>query len=244
MVAPVVLASLLFMADAWARRRRAGAAPGGGRDRTHRYWRHAALVGLPVLGFAALASQQVPALLARHDDGERGARVIGTGMASLVWAPRGPGWNARGGDGEYPTWQALTRHRGSMRDRCHYLSADGSALVDEPAGIWRLPSASEVVEALTRDGRDAGCRWDRRSPHASCRVPPDKETPLWAPDEAPIYYWSGQEASAGRAFAVNYTGGISVLPKAIGGLGIGFRCVKPAGPPTSSSRPPSSAPQT
>jgi hypothetical protein len=49
---------------------------------------------------------------------------------------------------------------------------------------------------------------------------------LWAPDQAPIYYWSSQEAGATTAFAVNYTGGISVLPKSMAGRVIGFRCVR------------------
>lgn len=244
MIGPVVLAALLFMADAWSRRRADATAWDAARRRSGRHWRPLLLVLLPVLATAALAYQQVPSLLARHDDGKRGARVIGEGPGALAWAPRGPGWNATHANGAYPSWATLMRHRGTMRDRCEYLDADGKTVLDDPAGIWRLPTVGEVVGALTRDGKDAGCTWDHRSPHAACRVPPDKETPLWAPDDAPIYYWSRQEASAAQAFAVNYTGGISVLPKAVEGLGIGFRCVKPAGPPTSSSRPPSSAPRT
>lgn len=89
-----------------------------------------------------------------------------------------------------------------------------------------MPAVDEVVRSLTRGGSHAGCTWDGKAHHASCRTPPDKETPLWAPDQAPIYYWSAQEADASTAFAVNYTGGISSLPKSMEGVGIGFRCVR------------------
>ncbi len=69
--------------------------------------------------------------------------------------------------------------------------------------------------------------WDGRSPYSSCAIPPDKETPLWASDEAPIYDWSGEEISPCQAFAVNYTGGIGRHSTAMDSMG--FRCVKPAG---------------
>lgn len=69
--------------------------------------------------------------------------------------------------------------------------------------------------------------WDGRSPYSSCAIPPDKETPLWAPDEAPIYDWSGEEISPCQAFAVNYAGGIGRHSTAMDSMG--FRCVKPAG---------------
>ena len=82
--------------------------------------------------------------------------------------------------------------------------------------MWRMPTVNEIVRALSRGGADAGCTWDGRSPHSTCRTLPDKEPPLWAPDETPIYDWAGQEATAGRALAVNDTGAISVLPKAAG----------------------------
>ena len=64
----------------------------------------------------------------------------------------------------------------------------GTALLDAPAGIWEVvPRPARVVEALARGGRDAGCRCDHQSPRARrAGSRPDKETPLWAPDELPI----------------------------------------------------------
>jgi hypothetical protein len=115
-------------------------------------------------------------------------------------------------------------------ERCAYLDEPGMMLAADPPRIWRLPTADEIVRSLTRSGRNAGCAWDGRAPHAECRTEPDKETPLWAPNQPPIYYWSAQAAGPTTAFAVNYTGGISVLPQSRPGLGVGFRCVKPVPP--------------
>jgi hypothetical protein len=193
-----------------------------------RCWRGIMMAGVPLVSVAVLASQQLPELLGRYDDGLRGARVIGGRGGKLVWAPSGPGWNSRSASGDYLSWSDISRHEDPPLERCAYLSEDGTALLDSPVRIWRLPTASEIISALSRGGSPAGCTWDGASPHAECRTPPHKETPLWAPDEAPISYWSGQEASSGRAFAVNYTGGIGGLPASVEGLGVGFRCVRSA----------------
>lgn len=228
MLAPIAVAAALLLVDA---RLRAWPADGDQAPRGGwlvRNWRGIVMAAVPLAGAALITAQQLPALLARHDDGLRGARVIAGGDGTLVWAPRGPAWNAQSAAGRYLSWTAVARHRGGPEDRCAFLNEDASALLDSPVGIWRMPSAAEIVGALSRGGASAGCTWDGRSPHAACRTPPDKETPLWAPDETPIYYWSSDEASPGRAFAVNYTGGIGVLPASVDGLGIGFRCVKVA----------------
>ena len=109
---------------------------------------------------------------------------------------------------------------------CGYLSEDGTSLLPEAIFVWRLPTADEVVRSLTRGGTSAGCAWDGRSPHASCQRPPDKETPLWAPDQAPIYYLTSDRAGADHALGVNYTGGITPHRKVSTGSGVGYRCVR------------------
>jgi hypothetical protein len=228
MTSPVVLAALLYLLEARHRRLLFDEGARAPRLWIARNWRPVLLVTVPLGVTAFLAAGQLPALLARHDDGLRTARTIRSGEVDLVWAPPGPGWNQRERTGAYPAWNALLRHGRLGLDRCAYLSEDGTALLDAPAHRWRMPAVHEIVGALSRGGTSAGCTWDGRSPHAACRAEPDKETPLWAPDQAPIYYWSGQEASAGSAFAVNYTGGVGVLPKSRDDLGVGFRCVKPA----------------
>jgi hypothetical protein len=224
MVAPLLLAAGLLALDAGHLRSTPGRAMSG--SWLVRHWRSALLVAAPALAASIVTAQQLPVVTARHDDGARGARVLGSGPDRLIWAPRGPGWNQPQADGELPSWTDLVRHQRSALDRCAYLSDDGTALVAQATRVWRLPTVSEIVGALSKGGEPAGCVWDGVSPHAACRLAPDKETPLWVPDDAPIYYWSRQEASAGTAFAVNYTGGLSQLPKAVTGLNVGYRCVR------------------
>ncbi|MAT98650.1 MAG: hypothetical protein CL608_16020 [Anaerolineaceae bacterium] len=57
-----------------------------------RNWRYLLAVGLPLLVAIVVSAINVPIILARVDDGDRGAQlVIGNGV-TLVWAPAGPGW--------------------------------------------------------------------------------------------------------------------------------------------------------
>jgi len=225
MIAPVGAAAILFLLEARHRRLLVleGAAPSSGW--MARNARYLLVAGAPLVAIAILASLRLPELLARRDDGQRGQRAIEGSGVTLVWAPQGPGWNGRLDSGEYPSWDDLARHGSPPLERCAYLDESGTALLPSAARIWRLPAADEILRTLTRDGENAGCIWDGRSPHAACRRPPDKETPLWAPDQAPIYYWSASEANARTALAVNYTGGISYLPKSMR-AGVGFRCVR------------------
>jgi len=109
---------------------------------------------------------------------------------------------------------------------CGYLSEDGTSILPEAIYAWRLPTADEAVRSLTRGGRGAGCTWDGRSPHASCERPPDKETPLWAPDQPAIYYLTSDEAGVGHTVGVNYTGGITPHRKVSASAGVSYRCVK------------------
>ena len=229
--APIIVAALLFLLE--ARHRRLLRAEGArARRGLLRRWREALLVAIPALAVAVLSARQLPALLARHDDGQRGSRVIAGNGITLTWAPLGPGWNWQTPHSEYPSWHSLANYGDPPAERCAYLNEDGSALLAAPAGIWRMPTADEIARSLTRGGENAECAWDGRSHHSACRTPPDKETPLWAPDQAPIYYWSSEGPDRATAFAVNYTGGISTLPRARANSAVGFRCVKAAGGPS------------
>jgi len=246
---PIVLAGGLFLLEARHRRLLATEGVPASRRRWARSARPALVVGLPLLAIALGPGRQLPELLDRLDDGQRGARTIAGRGIVLVWAPQGPGWNLRQADGEYPPWNAIatygvapagfkssTAQRGAAigtetmarTGLCGYLGEDGSSLLPEPIHVWRLPTADEVVRSLTRGGRNAGCVWDGKSPHAVCERPPDKETPLWAPDQSPIYYLTSDVIDADHALGVNYTGGISPHRKA--SAGVGYRCVKPASP--------------
>jgi hypothetical protein len=102
----------------------------------------------------------------------------------------------------------------------------------EPQRIWRMPTADEIVRSLVRGGENAGCVWDGESSSADCSTQPNKDTPLWASDEEPIYYWSADEYDEESAWYVPYTGGgsyggaIAYQPKGWGNPRHGFRCVR------------------
>jgi hypothetical protein len=237
----LVLTGGLFLAEARHRRRlrESGAAE-------RRRWAYLLVAGAPLLVFLAVTVYWAPTLWTRVDDAGRGMRRIEGDGVSLVWAPAGPGWNWRQPWGGYPSWSSLARYgqepRGpkelgrsgseasaedmTVSGLCRFLTADGTALAQEPQNVWRFPTTQEVVRSLGRHGRNAGCRWNGEPGRAECRRRPDKETPLWAPDEAPIYYWTADEAENGRAFYVSYQGYVGSQPKYFGNPRHGYRCVR------------------
>lgn len=99
------------------------------------------------------------------------------------------------GSGDKPGHEGLHATSKDMEATglCRYLSADGSTLMTEPQGIWRMPMTDEIVRSLARHGQNAGCAWDGETGWADCEITPDKETPLWAPNQPTIYYWSADE---------------------------------------------------
>jgi hypothetical protein len=226
---PILLMGGVFLLD--ARHRRLLAADGAGAPAPwwRRHYKVALVVGVPILAVVLGPARQLPEMLARYDDGLRGARTIAGNGVTLTWAPEGPGWNQRGPDGGYLSWEAIAQYGGTGAGLCGHLSDDGTALLPVPPRAWRLPTADEVVRSLTRGGTHAGCTWDGRPGHARCARPPDKETPLWAPDQAPIYYLTSDEAGAQHVLGVNYTGGITPHRRT---SGAGYRCVKAAPPAT------------
>jgi hypothetical protein len=253
----LVVAGLLFLLEGRHRRQRrerGWQAPEGWLRRNRRL-----LIALapPVLAAVALSAHFAPILLDRYDSGDRTAQRIEAGDVTLIWAPAGPGWNWRPWDeeGRWLSWDDLavygmeplgiqrtpklkrlgrhaTEAEMASTGLCRYLNAAGTLLMAEPQGIWRMPTAHEVVRSLVRQDRTAGCRWDGVSSKAVCARQPNKETPLWAPDEAPIYYWTAEECDGGAAWYVPYTGGIQYggsigcQPKAWGNSRHGFRCVR------------------
>jgi len=99
----------------------------------------------------------------------------------------------------------------------------------------RLPgyvATDEIVRPLVRHGENAGCTRHGESGSADCTIAPDKETPLWALDLSPIYYWSADQYDEHEAWYVPYTGGhssggsISSQPKSRGNPRHGYRCVR------------------
>ncbi|MDH5505803.1 MAG: hypothetical protein OEZ02_01110 [Anaerolineae bacterium] len=214
-----------------------------------RHWQRVLALGLPVLIILGISARMLPFVLARHDDGERGARLIsGSGLA-LVWAPAGPGWNWKQPWGGYPSWNALAWYGmapvglktgdqlpdgyASQNDMdrtglCRYLDSSGLNLMSEPQNVWRMPSTAEIVAALSYRGDNAGCSWTGDLGIAACTHTPDKETPLWAPDQSPIYMWSGEQYDNVEAYYVSYNGRVQAQPKSWGNPRHGYRCVREA----------------
>ncbi len=207
---------------------------------SRRRWAATAVAGGAVAIAVVVSAMWIPRLAARLDDGDRGERrIVGAGV-DLIWAPAGPGWNQVEPD-DWMSWDELAwwgvaeaARSGHATEAdmvrsglCRYLAADGTELLADPVDVWRMPTTDEVVRSLVRDGSAVGCTWDGESASASCPTEPDKETPLWAPDEAPIYYWTADEFDTDEAWYVNYSGSIVAhQPKDWGNPRHGYRCVR------------------
>jgi len=240
----LILTGVLFLLEGRDRRRRREA----GWTPSPVWWRrnlgYLLVIGIPLLVLLVVSAFQLPPILGRYDDGGRGERRITAPGVDLVWAPEGPGWNWRQEWGGYPSWIMLALYgraplgldgKSDLPARladmeaaglCAYLSADGLTLADTPQDIWRMPSVNELVRSLTRDGQAAGCTWAGELGRLDCERTPDKETPLWNPAAAPIYYWAADELNEGDAYYVSYNGFVSAQPKTFGNPRHGYRCVR------------------
>ena len=246
----LVITGLLFVFESRHRTRRLQAGWQPPDEWSRRNFRYVAVLGVPLVVLGLTTVFNLPGVLMRVDDGDRGARVIEGNGVALMWAPAGPGWNWKQTWGGYPSWDSIAlygvepigidvdkpgyddadRHASEADMRatsvCHYLSADGTILESTPQGIWRMPTTDEIVRSLPFRGDNAGCGWDGASPRAACDVWPDKETPLWAPDQPPIYMWAADAASTTEAYYVSYNGWVRDQPKQWGNPRHGYRCVR------------------
>jgi hypothetical protein len=244
----LVVAGALFLWQASVKRKREQL------GLVHEKWwrRHLALLitmGIPILITIGMLAVNLPIVLSRVDDGDRGARTIaGSDGNALVWAPKGPGWNWQQEWGGYPSWHSIARYGlppvgidkqdwtygdpyASQADLdtynvCRHLTEDGLTLASEPVDIWRMPKVAEIIAASSLHEENAGCQWNGELGLADCEMEPDKETPLWAPDEAPVYYWAAEEFDKRNAYYVSYNGWVKQQPKGWGNPRHGYRCVK------------------
>jgi hypothetical protein len=213
-----------------------------------------AAVGLPLVLGLVLAVAPAYRVSRRLDDGDRSERwILGNGVA-LRWAPAGPGWNRDGGvawnevalygkgvpgfegkrfgDGGLCngaggwTEHCATEQEMMAYNVCLHLNQDGTQLMLDWQGIWRMPTTDEVVRSLVRHGAHAGCTWDGTARRAVCAVRPDKETPLWDPQSRVVYYWTSDEADQGNAHFVVYHGAVVATPKYAALGSRGYRCVR------------------
>lgn len=205
------------------------------------------ILGISLLVFVGVSAYYLPQVLRRVDDGDRRSRLIVGNEADLIWAPEGPGWNWKQPDGWYPAWSQAAAYgvpplgfevKAAYQDLyptseemtatglCSYLSDDGTTVLNEPLYIWRLPVVDEIVGSLVKRGHNAGCIWNGEPGKAECEVNPDKETPLWAPDAAPIYYWAAEELDQNNAWYVSYSGSVHYQPKGWSNSRHSYRCVR------------------
>ena len=243
----IVVVGVLFLFEGRRRRRDREA----GRLPHPNWWlrnlHYLVALGMPLLVSVIVSAVQLPGILARIDDGDRGSRLIEGNGVTLVWAPAGPGWNWKQPWGGYPSWDSLALYgrppigierklpdldtHATQEDMqayglCRYLSEDGLTLMDEPQDVWRMPTTDEFVRSLVKRGQNAGCSWDGKGDKVSCRVRPDKETPLWAPEQEPIYMWTGDDSDGREAQYVSYNGHVGEQPKNWGNPRHGHRCVR------------------
>ncbi len=205
----------------------------------------------PALILTIMSAVNLPVVLTRVDDGDRGARLIEGNGVRLIWAPEGPGWNWKQDFGGYPSWNSIALYGlppVGMGDKpgygsefgvfasaeemaeynvCLYLSEDGLTLESGPQNIWRMPTVDDYVLSLARHGENAGCVWSGEDgERMDCEILPDKETPLWAPDLAPIYYWAAEELNERKAYFVSFNGWVNTTYKGSGNPRHSYRCVR------------------
>ena len=171
-------------------------------------------IGLPLLIYLGFSIEPAIRVAGRYDDGNRGTRLVEGNGVRLIWAPEGPGWPRRG-----VRWAEAQR-------ACSHLKEDGKTLSDTLQNIWRLPTVEEAVRSLTRSGKNCRGVWDSASGSARYDTTPDKESPLWDPHSAIIYWWTSTERDSATVYRVVYNGGVQALPKTIGMGDLGFRAVK------------------
>jgi hypothetical protein len=248
----MALIGLAFVVDGLVRGRTSEPEPDP-KSWRRRCWREVLVVGLPILIAVGVSIVMLPIVLTRVDDGDRGGRIIEGNGVTLLWAPLGPGWNWQQDWGGYPSWQAIALYglppiglddkpgygrseNGTLfagqeeMDRynlCRFLNASGDELMSTPQDIWRMPTTEELVRSLVRHGENAGCDWPVEiGQRAECHVRPDKESPLWAADMAPIYYWSADSYNEEEGYFVAYNGAVNTAYKLGGNPRHGYRCVR------------------
>ncbi len=117
-------------------------------------------------------------------------------FAGLTWAPAGPGWPQKLGG----PWREAER-------ACAMLSADGSRLETVAGHHWRLPTDSELKQALVR--------------HAVFPSVTTKSAPLWNRHSQIIYLWAARHPQY-----VSYNGWHHQTTQADRRGYIGWRCVQ------------------
>jgi hypothetical protein len=169
---------------------------------------------IPTVIIGALGSYHFIRVSGRYFDGNFDLRHIEGNEVSLTWAPRGPGFPAKG-----VNWA-------EAKNACEFLSADGLTVMDKPQYIWRLPTVEECVRSFRRSNKNCGGTLDSETNKPLYEVKPDKESPLWDIYSPIIYYWTATEIDSLNAYIVVYDGGVFSRNKSRNPDYLGFRAVK------------------
>lgn len=175
------------------------------------------MFGVPLL--AAVCCGAYPAYRVSQRDTvvQLDACHVDSNGVNLLWAPAGPGW-VRDAAHSVDWFEA--------QKICNRLDASGSELLDEPQGIWRLPTVEEAVRSQLRRGVSCGGSWDAQAERATYELPPDKEAPLWDSFSETTYWWTSSEADDERAYFIVYNGSVWTRRKTLAMGSHGFRAVR------------------
>ena len=172
---------------------------------------------VPILLAIIMAIVPVTRIMARVDDGFRGARVVQGNGVRLVWAPAGPGW-----PGLAANWEEAER-------MCRHLMADGRTVSDTPQDIWRLPTVNEAVRSMARHGVNSKGLWDSVAGKAYYESTPDKESPLWEIHSPVVYWWTSSEIDDQNAYTIAYNGMVFRTVKLTRERTLSYRAVREVG---------------
>lgn len=107
-----------------------------------------------------------------------------------------------------------------------YINYEGNRLMDEVQDCWRLPAAEEYARLFMYRGKNCGGYFNDSEGKAYYSKTPDKEGPVWAPDEVVIYYWTSTSFNDGYAYDITYSGEVRKIPKITRQDYRGWRAVK------------------
>ncbi len=120
----------------------------------------------------------------------------------------GPDYNGTGDSIYYATRKDFERY-----NMFRYINCGGDMLTEEIQDCWRLPAAEEYASLFMYRGQNCGGYFDKKEGRAYYSKTPDKEGPIWAPDEMVIYYWTSDSADDTNAYDITYSGEVREITK-------------------------------
>jgi bifunctional DNase/RNase len=107
-----------------------------------------------------------------------------------------------------------------------YINFGGIQLTNKIQDYWRLPSIDEYVRLLKYRDKNAGGFFDSQEGQAYYYRTPDKDAPIWAPEEMVIYYWTSTSANDTESYDLTYSGEARKISKTTKQDYRGFRAIR------------------